>query len=44
MVFEDFVLVPAARTLTRGGTNVRLGGRAFDLLVALAEHAGEAVI
>jgi len=41
--FGPFVLSPTARTLTRAGTPVRLGGRAFDLLVALVSSAGQVV-
>lgn len=41
LAFLDFELVPAARRLRRGGQSVAIGGRAFDLLVLLATHAGE---
>lgn len=41
LIFLDFELVPAARRLRRGGQAVAIGGRAFDLLVLLATHAGE---
>jgi len=41
LIFLDFELVPAARRLRRGGQGVAIGGRAFDLLVLLATHAGE---
>jgi len=41
LAFLDFELVPAARRLRRGGQTVAIGGRAFDLLVLLASHAGE---
>jgi len=41
LAFLDFELVPAARRLRRGGQAVAIGGRAFDLLVLLATHAGE---
>ncbi|MDT1877345.1 hypothetical protein FPK46_22280, partial [Acinetobacter baumannii] len=43
LVFLDYELVPAARRLLRGGQPVAVGGRAFDLLVLLASHAGEVV-
>ena len=41
LAFLDFELVPAARRLRRDGQSVAIGGRAFDLLVLLATHAGE---
>lgn len=41
--FGPFQLFPAERRLERDGAPVRLGGRALDLLVALAEAAGEVV-
>lgn len=41
LAFLDFELVPAARRLRRDGQAVAIGGRAFDLLVLLATHAGE---
>lgn len=43
LVFLDYELMPAARRLLRGGQPVAVGGRAFDLLVLLASHAGEVV-
>jgi DNA-binding winged helix-turn-helix (wHTH) protein len=41
--FGEFRLVPDARTLTRNGSPVHLGGRAFDILIALIERAGQLV-
>lgn len=41
LAFLEFELVPAARRLRRDGQAVAIGGRAFDLLVLLAGHAGE---
>jgi len=41
--FGPFHLEPAARRLEKAGAVVPLGGRAFDLLVVLAEHAGQVV-
>lgn len=41
--FGPFALYPARKLLVRGGTPVALGGRAFDLLVALVARAGEVV-
>jgi len=41
--FGPFHLAPAARRLDKAGVAVPLGGRAFDLLVVLAEHAGQVV-
>ncbi|TDW61879.1 putative ATPase [Novosphingobium sp. PhB55] len=40
MVFGPFCLSPGARLLTRDGQPVEIGGRSFDLLVALAEQPG----
>lgn len=41
--FGRFALYPARKLLMRGETPVPLGGRAFDLLVALIARAGEVV-
>lgn len=41
--FGDLLLYPARKLLVRGETQVVLGGRAFDLLVALVARAGEVV-
>jgi predicted ATPase/DNA-binding winged helix-turn-helix (wHTH) protein len=41
--FGRFRLLKDARSLLDGDVPVRLGGRAFDLLVALLERAGEVV-
>lgn len=41
--FGDFRLIPGTRTLTRNGSPVHLGGRAFDILIALIERAGQLV-
>lgn len=41
--FGPFRLVPSGRSLMEGEARVPLGGRAFDILVALVERAGEVV-
>ena len=41
--FGPFRLLPAQRLLLEGDRVVRLGSRAFDILTALVEHAGESV-
>jgi predicted ATPase/DNA-binding winged helix-turn-helix (wHTH) protein len=41
--FGAFQLLPAERVLKRGNEVVRLGGRAFDILAALADRPGELV-
>ena len=41
--FNSFCLFRAERLLTRDGTPVTIGGRAFDLLLALIDRAGEVV-
>jgi predicted ATPase/DNA-binding winged helix-turn-helix (wHTH) protein len=41
--FGPFVLVPDRQVLLRNGTQVRIGGRALDILTALVERAGELV-
>src|SRR5260221_14302354 len=41
--FGPFRLLAAQRLLLEGDTPVRLGSRAFDILAALVERAGEAV-
>ena len=41
--FGVFRLIVARRLLLEGARPVRLGGRAFDILVALVEQAGEVV-
>jgi predicted ATPase/DNA-binding winged helix-turn-helix (wHTH) protein len=41
--FGRFTLRPATRELLEGETRLRLGARAFDLLLALAEARGEVV-
>lgn len=38
--FGDVVVDPAARTITKGGSEVSLTPRAFDLLLALARNEG----
>ncbi|TCM15758.1 putative ATPase [Novosphingobium sp. PhB165] len=40
MAFGRFCLHPAKRLLTRDGQPVEIGGRSFDILVALAEQPG----
>lgn len=42
-VFADFRFSPGSRSLLRKGAPVRLGARAFDILLILIEHAGEVV-
>ena len=41
--FGPFRLYPAQRLLKKGEDPVKLGGRAFDILLALVERAGEVV-
>jgi predicted ATPase/DNA-binding winged helix-turn-helix (wHTH) protein len=41
--FGPYRLLPAQRLLLEGDTPVRLGSRAFDILAALVERAGEVV-
>jgi non-specific serine/threonine protein kinase len=41
--FADYELHPEQRRLERGGDTIALGSRAFDLLLVLAEHAGNTV-
>jgi predicted ATPase len=41
--FGPFQLSPAKRLLKRDGKQVKVGGRALDLLIALVERAGEVV-
>src|SRR5262245_29924070 len=41
--FANFVLHPAERTLLRAAEPLKLGGRAFDLLVALVERRDRVV-
>ncbi len=41
--FGPFRLLPAQRLLLEGDKPVRLGSRAFDILAALVESAGEVV-
>ncbi|MDE5451647.1 hypothetical protein GWE18_01985 [Bradyrhizobium sp. CSA112] len=41
--FGPFRLVPRQQLLLRGDNPVSLGSRAFEILVALVEHAGEVV-
>jgi predicted ATPase/DNA-binding winged helix-turn-helix (wHTH) protein len=42
-VFGSFRLIPSQRTLFEGGKPVHLGSRAFDILVALVERAGQTI-
>lgn len=42
-VFQPFRLLPAQRCLLRDGVPLKLGGRAFDLLVALVERRDRTV-
>ena len=41
--FGPFSLLPERRLLLEGDRQVRLGSRAFDILVSLVERAGEVV-
>jgi len=41
--FGPFLLVPERQLLLRNGEQVRIGGRALDLLTALVERAGELI-
>ena len=41
--FGPFKLFPAKRSLERSGQAVKLGGRAFDILVLLVRHASKVV-
>lgn len=41
--FGPYALCPSQRSLTKSGQPVKIGGRAFDLLTALAENAGSVV-
>src|ERR1700745_1387424 len=43
LLFEPFELNVFERSLKKAGEAVPLGGRAFDLLVALIERSGETV-
>jgi predicted ATPase/DNA-binding winged helix-turn-helix (wHTH) protein len=43
ILFEEFCLIPATRTLTRHGSPVSLRARALDILIALIERAGQTV-
>src|SRR6202047_2441657 len=42
-VFGSFRLIPAQRMLLDAGKSLRLGSRALELVVALAERAGEPI-
>ena len=42
--FAEFELVPGARRLSRAGTSVRLGARAFDVLMWLVENHKRIVV
>jgi predicted ATPase/DNA-binding winged helix-turn-helix (wHTH) protein len=41
LTFGDFELAPSARALWRSGVPVKLGGRALDVLIALASRPAE---
>lgn len=43
MGFDRFVLSPQERLLTKDGAPVKIGGRSFDLLLALLEQPGRVV-
>jgi predicted ATPase/DNA-binding winged helix-turn-helix (wHTH) protein len=42
-VFGPFVLIPERRLLLQGGSSVKLGRRAFDILLALVARSGQVV-
>ena len=41
--FGPFRLCPSERVLKKGDQPVKLGGRSFDILLVLVQHAGEVV-
>ena len=41
--FGPFRLVAEERRLEKAGTELRIGGRAMDILLVLIEHAGAVV-
>ena len=41
--FDRFCLLPDQRLLLQGETRIRIGARAFDILIALATRPGELV-
>ena len=43
LCFDRFALVPGERLLTKDGVPVEIGGRSFDLLLALVEQPGRVV-
>lgn len=43
LAFRNFVLLPYRRELLKDGTPVKLGGRAFDVVMALVEARGAVV-
>lgn len=43
LCFDQFAVDPAKRLLTRDGAPVEIGGRTFDLLLALVEQRGRVV-
>jgi predicted ATPase/DNA-binding winged helix-turn-helix (wHTH) protein len=43
LCFDHFAIDPAKRLLTRDGAPVEIGGRTFDLLLALVEQRGRVV-
>lgn len=43
LVFGPFTLMPGRRELLRHGAPVTLGSRALEILIALAERAGEVI-
>jgi DNA-binding winged helix-turn-helix (wHTH) protein len=43
ILFGEFSLVPARRTFARQGQPIQLGSRAYEILVALVERAGQVV-
>ena len=43
LAFGRFVVLPAQRVLLEDGRQVRLGGRALDILILLVGRAGKVV-
>src|SRR5690242_12668734 len=43
IAFGAYRLAPAERRLERGGKSVHLGGRALDILIALAAQPGQVI-
>ena len=43
LIFEDLVLDPEARTVTKGGKALEIKGKEFEILQYLMQHAGKVV-